>query len=165
MVRKVVRNAIFCADIGAPKSVIEFKAPQQICRRKYISLTPSISSFCYGGDALTLLGTVMLYLQTPPEIPPIDVRCDVVIVNIPPLLGLDVLDRHNLKAGTVTNQLIKKTIIRDEKRNTSFVFDDWHVPLTRENQYAYVKMCVPGDFLYTLTQLKKIHRSFFNLSP
>lgn len=39
------------------------------------------------------------------------VNCDVVSVDIPPLLGLDVLDKLFLIADTVENQLSKKTII------------------------------------------------------
>lgn len=62
--------------------------------------------------------------------------CDVVRVGISPLLEIGVVDRHNLIAYTVANQLIKMTVISDKIINTSFVIEVWHVPHIKKNEHV-----------------------------
>lgn len=111
------------------------------------------SNFCFGDDTQKSLGITSLSLKTPPRIPYIIIKCDVVEVGIPPLLGLDVMDKHSLLAETVTNQLIKKMVAQENGNKPFYVIDDWKVLFVSANQRVYVEMRMPHNVLYTSTQL------------
>ena len=55
-------------------------------------------------------GKALLPLITPPGKPAIFVEMDVVKADIPALLGLDVLNRESLMAGTGANRLTKRGV-------------------------------------------------------
>ena len=121
----------FCVDIGAPKSVIGHKELKKIFSRlgrRVKKLKTSFNRFRFADTTFKSLGQVSIPLATPPGRPPISVTMDVVPVDIPPLLGLDVLDRESLIADTVANQLTKRSFCRSED-GSYFYYDEWHVPV------------------------------------
>lgn len=63
---------------------------------------------------------VGLFRETPPYIRVIPVKVDVVSVDIPPLLGLDILDQHSLLADTVMNRLVKQRILQNSQNHKCF---------------------------------------------
>lgn len=153
---------MFCVDIGAPKSVIGITSLREILKEKEISLQNSASKFRFGNNVKHSLGSTVLELKPPVGNPPlIMAKCGVVNVDIPPLLGLDVLDKHCLVADTAENQLTKKTIIEQTGTRPLYVINDWKLPTFRRDSHVYVGMKVPPDALYTRQQLEKIHKNFF----
>ena len=50
-------------------------------------------------------------IKTPDHVPRINVMLDVVDVDIPALLGLDVLDGNSLIVENVTNRLWERTVV------------------------------------------------------
>ncbi len=73
----------------------------------------------------TSLGFVELLLATPDVIPLIYVSLD--IVDVPALLGLDVLDSEALFADAVTNRLVKRVVTSEPDEPLRCV-DEWSVP-------------------------------------
>ena len=59
---------------------------------------------------------------------------DKVSVNVPALLGLDVLDAESLYADNVTNRLVHRRVISRSSDSMS-VEDIWSVPLIRNDTY------------------------------
>ena len=83
---------------------------------------------------------------------------DVINADIPALLGLDILDRHNMYLDTVTNQLVKCTKIDKPKHQSHDVIRDWSVPVTRYNGHVYASMSTPTLTFFGRVQLEKLHR-------
>ena len=100
---------------------------------------------------------IELAVKTPDHIPPINDMLDVVEVDIPALLGLDLLDGHGLVIDNVTNRLWKRIVVSYDP--LKFI-DELSMGLRRMNDHIYVQVHVPNCTFYTTQQLKKLHRQF-----
>ena len=159
----------FCADTGAPRSVIgmrEFKRIRSQLGLRNIKVNPSKCGFTFADATYASLGSVTLPLYTPPGIPTIMVELEIVPADIPALLGLDVLDQHQLTIDTVHNVLAKRSRITTEE-GSIYLIDDWSVPLVRaksNHAYARIGNRQPVDIHFTRSQLVRLHRHFFHPS-
>ena len=102
------------ADTGAPKSVIGKKQVNRILDRLGRRCMPVIRSnrlFRFGDVSSKLFGMIELSIQTPENIPLIHVLLNVVDVNIPALIGLDVLDGNFLMVDNISNHLWHRIVI------------------------------------------------------
>ena len=152
----------FCVDIGAPRSVIGNKtlnAQLKKLDRNSISKIPSGNSFRFGDVTTPSLEMVELWLRIPSPRRSIPVLIDIVEVNVPALLGLDVLDSERLYACNVTNKLFHRRILSKEGDPLEFV-DMWCTPLTRHDNHLYAEMLFPSCMFYTAAQLKRFHLQF-----
>jgi len=101
----------FLVDIGAPCSVVGRKELNRILTemgKHHRDIRPSSRSFRFGDVSCKSRGTILLMMETPTGIPPVEVNCDIVDVDVPALLGMDVLDREKLIADTVSNRLVQR---------------------------------------------------------
>jgi len=152
----------FCVDLGAPRSVIGKRQLDTILRkmdRQTIPRMPSTSSFRFGDTVVKSLGMVELALKTPAPRRPIAVLLDIVPVDVPALLGLDVLDAEALYADNVTNRLVHRSITSNRGGSQKY-HDVWSVPLQRHDGHLYAKMSFPKSMFYTVKELEKLHRQF-----
>ena len=100
-------------------------------------------------------------LPTPGSIPDIPVILDFVDVELKPLLGLEALDRSNLLVDNVTNHLWNPIITNKDP----FRFEDiWKIKLVRKGDPLFVPLSTPIQLLYTMAQLRKLHKQFAHLS-
>ena len=84
---------------------------------------------------------------------------DIVSVNVPALLGLDVLDSEELIADNVTNRLIHRHVV--SRAQGLIKYDDkWSMPLQRHDNHLYAAMSFPQYLFYSTVQLEKMHRQF-----
>ena len=74
------------------------------------TLKKSFNRFLFPDVTLESLGQVSLLLATPPGKASIFVVMDVVPADIPPLLGMDVLDRESSIADTVAYRLTRSSV-------------------------------------------------------
>ena len=87
------------------------------------------------------------------------VLMDIVPVNVPAPLGLEVLDAEQLYVDNVTNRLVHRRILN--RSSDGFQYDDkWSVPIPRHDNHLYSKMCFPPSTFYSTAQLLKLHRQF-----
>ena len=94
-------------DIGAPKSVIGQTSLSAIFNahgRASMSIYKSDHLFRLGDDTVTSLGGIELYMETPTHNLDIPFVLDVVPVDVPALVVLDVLGAHKLLADTAHNR-------------------------------------------------------------
>ena len=109
-----------------------------------------------------LFGMIELGIQTPDHTPPICILLDVVDVDIPALIGLDVLDGHCLMVDNISNRLWNRVIISEDP--LEFV-DKWWVPLIRDQHHLYGHLHIATSTFYTTQQLCKLHRQLAHPSP
>ena len=102
---------------------------------------------------------VQVALETPPGMPDITVLMDIVPVNIPALLRLDVLDFESLYANNVTNCLVHRQVTSRPSAELA-VRDTWSVPIFHHHGHLYAKMSLPPTNFYTTAQLNKLHKQF-----
>ncbi len=88
---------------------------------------------------------------------------DIVPVNFPALLGLDVLEFEQKYTYYVTNRLVHLDILSNAGEPLRFE-DRWHVPLTRHDGHLYARMNFPVVIFYTTKQLLRLHRQFAHSS-
>ena len=70
-------------------------------------MRPSRNRFSFGDNVFKSLGEVKLNLATPPNAAQFYVYADVVALDAPALIELEVLDRENLTAESVRKKLVK----------------------------------------------------------
>ena len=68
---------------------------------------------------------------------------DVVAADVPPLLGLGLMDRHSLTPDTVTNRLAKRIQVKRDKSMGEYIVDDWHVPMLCYSGHIYLEISLP----------------------
>ena len=86
-------------------------------------------------------------LSTPESTLDIPVMLDVVDVEIPPLLGLEVLDGNNLLVDNGTNHLWNSIITN----NDPLRFEDiWKIKLIRKGEHLYISLYTPIQLLCTM---------------
>ena len=89
----------FCIDIGAPRSVCGKRTMNKLLGSLKRTTIPSAKSYRYfrfGDVVVKSLGLAEVALCTPHDVPNVMVLMDVVPVDVPGLLGLDVLDCESL---------------------------------------------------------------------
>ena len=102
---------------------------------------------------------IEILLETPSTWRDIPVLMDIVPVDVPALLGLDVLDSEQLYACNVTNRLVHRAVLSRPGEPLQYE-DRWSVPLTRQNGHLYARMRFMNYTFYTTAQLQKLHRQF-----
>ena len=107
--------------------------------KKGIPRINSRSSFRFGDVAVPSQGLIEIALDTPPNVRPIYVLMDIVTVDIPALLELDVLDGENLYADNVTNRLVHRQVLPGPGE-LLMNEDTWNVPLIRYKGHLYARM-------------------------
>ena len=125
--------------------------------KETIPLIPSQNSFRFGDVTVRSLGMVEIELLTPSNEPNIPVLLDVVPLNVPALLGIDILDGEQLYADNVTNRLIRRMVLSRPGKRLMYE-DKWHVPLIGHDKHLHARMNFPRHIFYTIAQLKKMHR-------
>jgi len=102
----------FLVDIGAPKSVIGKKALNRVFSASKTYQLPKLRysphSFRFANETFHSIGSLTLYLETPAGVATVAVDIDVVTADIPPLLGLDVIDHESLTPDVAFNVLAKR---------------------------------------------------------
>ena len=152
----------FCVDTGALRSVLGKRQLNYILRitqNKLIPRMPSGNTFKFGDVTVKSLGMIELDLKTPAPRRPIPVLLDIVPVDVPALLGLDVLDAEGLYADNVTNRIVHRHVTSKPGEPLSYQ-DLWCMPLIRYDGHLYAGMCFPTTTFYTVKQLEKLHRQF-----
>ena len=159
----------FCVDSGAPRSVIGQPAFLDIKSHFKLPDTPlgsSRYSFKFGNNVHKSLGTTQFILATPRTIPDIHVNLDIVDVNIPPLIGLDILDKNGLMIDNINNKLAKrKQLLRN---GITYYMEEWYLPLFRSASSHLHTMMHPlhnHSILFTTGELNRLHRQFFHPAP
>lgn len=125
----------------------------------------SFRSFRFADETFNSLGTVTLYLDTPHGIDPIPVEVDIVMVDIPLLLGLDVLDREVLTPDVAFNLLAKRIRVDNGKDFKPLYLEEWSIPMWRsDSRHSYVPLDVSIATYLTRTELYKSQKSFTTCS-
>lgn len=141
-----------CLDTGATRTVIGRRQALAYARMtgKPLVLKPAkASNFLFGGVLSPSLGTLAIRVPISTDYYAL-LRVDVINLDIPFLLGLDVLDALGLYVNTVENKL------KCDKRDiaTGLVRKDNHVYL----EWGHVTY-------YTTTELNRLHRHFNHPHP
>lgn len=137
-----------CCDTGAPVTVGGNRTIRQLCQALGIPIELHASQlrFRFADSRYPSLGRVRLFLPTPPGLRYFYV--EVVRVDIPLLLVLDMKDDVAVTLNTLTNTLDS--------------LDGWSLPLTRHRGHIYLTW--PSvEILFTRAELPKFHRQFFTL--
>lgn len=159
-------NPSFCVDSGAPRSVIGNSLLQRLQNQFNINntnLQPSSLKFRFGDKIYDSLGTFTFSLKTPSGINNIDVPLDVVDVNIPALIGLNILDQNRLMIDNVNNKLARRRQIR--KNGLTYYLEEWFLPLYRsDSTHLHTPMHNASyiDTHFTTGELNRLHRHFFH---
>ena len=127
--------------------------------KKFIPRMKSITFFRFGDVKVRSVGKIEISLKTPASIRHISVLMDIVPVDIPALLGLDVLDSESLYADNVTNRLVHRCVLSLPGEPSEYE-DRWSAPLSRHDNHLYAQMEFPDYTFYTIAQLKKMHQQF-----
>lgn len=152
----------FCVDIGAPRSVVGrsyLSIVLQLIGEKSIPRMSSANYFRFGDTTVKSLGMIEIDLRVPSPRRSIPVLMDIVPVDIPALMGLDVLDSESLYADNVTNRLVHRFVLSSPGQAVRFQ-DVWHVPLLRYDGHLYAQMEFPTHTFYTSQQFRKFHKQF-----
>lgn len=146
-----------CLDIGAQKTVareLQARAYSATVGRKF-SLLPSHYAFRFGDGLHASLGWLMIRIPTPDGIF-IETRVEVGKVDVPLLLGIDLLDRERLVADNVENVLHSRRA-------------GWKMPVIRRGAtdgrggHMYL-LWDCSQLCFTKGELKKLHLHFFHPS-
>lgn len=103
----------------------------------------------FGGSRHASIGTLTMRIPLADDFF-MELSVDVVDVNVPLLFGLDTLDKFHMYANTVLNRLVC------EAYSVS-------VPLVRKLGHVYFVW--ERNVLYTMPELRKLHRHFFHPQP
>lgn len=143
-------------------SVIGSKELNHILRAhnaRSIPKYPSSNRFRFGNSTYNSIGIVQFFLATPQGVPAITVQMDVVPVDIPALLGLDILDSCALYSVTVTILLLHWLVASSTVQPLAYN-DEWAVPLRRHDSHVSADVHMPACTFFTRTELLKIQNQF-----
>ncbi|CAN8066076.1 unnamed protein product [Agarophyton chilense] len=113
---KLTRRSGFCVDTGAPSSDIGLKELRRLAtqyEKSLLRLKKSVKQFRFADVSFASLGCVEIPLAAPSGRPPIWVAFDVVAVDLPALLGLEILDPHALLPDNFSNSLRKRILLEE----------------------------------------------------
>lgn len=154
-------------DTGAPQSVIGRKELNRIFNKNGIHdvrIIPSNKSFRFVDTSFKYLGRVQIELETPLVALTVQVCLDIVQVDIPALLEMDVLDKEVLTPCLISNRLGKRRKCKTGSKQEVFI-DEWYRPIhpSRSN-HLYVGMRFGTRAYFKKAQLSRLHRNFFHPS-
>lgn len=92
-----------CTDTGAPRSVVGFQELDRIKNKwglRNLKIKMSQNGFKFANKTYSSLGIVQILSYTPPGVPTIMVPLQIVQVDLPALIGLDIFDLHQLAVDT-----------------------------------------------------------------
>lgn len=141
-----------CMDIGATKSVVG-KA-QAKAYYHFIGILLVISSntnrmLKFGTDRQKSIGKAKFRVLLE-EKGHILIEVDIVKIDVPLLIGLDIMDKHHLYVNTVQNLLVCEK-------------PEWNILVVRKRGHIYYEW--DYDVMCTDADLKKIHRHFYHPRP
>jgi hypothetical protein len=139
-----------CFDTGAQKTVIGEKQARAYCRYMgtKFKTKPSRHIFKFGVDVQESMGTLPIRIPTPNN-SFLLLQVEVVPVNVPFLIGLDVLDIFSLNVDTVHNKLCAPKA-------------GWEIQLIRKMGHVYLEWSPTDRVLYTKAELTRLHRGFYH---
>lgn len=124
----------------------------------------SPKTFRFRDESFQSLGIITLPLPTPDGVRHIMVEFDIVLVDVPAFLGLDVLDCEKIVADTVFNRLSNRIGCNIGDGNMGYM-DEWFITLFRASIGHFDVIVIRGiSTHFTRVQLQKIHRKLFHLS-
>eukprot|EP00171_Calliarthron_tuberculosum_P000524 IDg524t1 len=141
-----------CIDTGAQKSVVGRMQAESYYRWLGLPLLMMKSTnmvYKFGTYREPSIGTAKFKIPYADD-REIVVELDVVNLNVPLLIGLDVLDKYKLFVDTVENKIVCKN-------------PKWEAPLKRARGHVYYTWNI--DIMYTEYQLRRIHRHFYHPQP
>ncbi len=121
-------------------------------------LVESYNSFWYGDVDVKSVGIVRISLESLLHVPDIMVLMNIVSVNVPALLCLDILDAEGLYAVNFTNRLVHRKI-NSRSRELLVYADTSHVPIVRLDGHLYSRMSFPNTTFYN-QQIQNLDRQF-----
>lgn len=142
-----------CVDTGAQRTVIGKQQAYAylkwagLQRRLEQDKTPEVYRF--GGSRHASIGTLTIRIPLADDYF-LELTVDVVDVNVPLLFGLDTLDKFHMYANTVLNRLVCEAY-------------SVTMPLVRKLGHVYYVW--EHNVLYTMPELRKMHRHFFHPQP
>ena len=142
-----------CLDTGAQRTVIGKPQAEAYLASigKDIGLDKAKDPrrFRLGGSDYDTIGAVSIRLPVANDyfLPLI---VNVIVLNVPFLLGLDTLDLHRMYVNNVTNRLV-------------CVDEGVAVPLVRKFGHIYLDW--GAEILYTFPELQRIHKHFYHAKP
>lgn len=156
----------FCIDIGARKSVTDRKElgkifMQQKIRVPNIQKSPGTHRFRFAEKLFDSLAKVSLFFSTPGGILPIRVDLEVVQVDIPALLGMDIWDREGLIAETVAGRLTKRVKTRCKLVQEQCVDEGSTLLHGSPSRHIYSRMPFAFGTFFARSQLLKCTSSSF----
>ena len=104
---------------------------------------------------------VKLFLPKSGSIIGIPVTLEVVDVEIPPLLGLDVLYENNLLVDNITNHILSRIVTNKDPVGFEVI---WKIRLIKKGDHLYARLFTPIQLFYTILQLRKLHKQFVHPS-
>jgi hypothetical protein len=92
-------------DTGATRSVIGLPEARRYCEQRGVQLELKISArqYKFGDDVRQSIGLMQIQIPTPDSV--LNISVDVVDMDVPLLIGLDVLVRYRLQVLTIDNVL------------------------------------------------------------
>lgn len=146
------RGPMFLKALGAERTVIGRRQAAAYAQWAVMDLTlntPDGATFRLRGKGYKSLGVVHVRIPiTNALYLPLDV--DVVDLDVPFLLGLNVLDAHKMYINKVSNELVRVT---------------YNVVTPIVRMYGHAYLVWGEDILYTIVELNKLHRHFWHPHP
>ena len=142
-----------CLDAGAQHTVIGKPQAEaymaSIGQEADLETAKELRSYRLGGCSFDTLGAVSIRLPIAEDyFLPLFVK--VIALNVPFLLGLDIMDRYRMYVNNVTNHLV-------------CVNEGVAVPVVRK--YGHIYLDWGSDILYTFSELQRIHKHFYHARP
>lgn len=139
-------------DIGAAKTVVGVSYARQIARlsKRPLTLCRTGRRFRFGEQIVDSIGLCEIEIPTPGGV--LSFAVDVVNIDVPLLLGLDILDRHRLQVLTLTNEIEHIPV-------GSGLY--WRLPCVRHSGHIHLCFQPPTPaqrILYTESQIRRLHR-------
>ena len=132
----------FSVDIRAPRSVVRRIQMNRVLAtrgRKNIPCMASKNLFRFGDVTVRSLGKIEIAMETPANVSRTSVLLYIVPVDVPALLGLDVMDGEGLYADNVTNRLVHRHVFSRKDEPLRYK-DLCHVLLSRHAGHLCLKM-------------------------
>lgn len=141
-----------CIDSGAQRTVIGRQQATEYTEitgtTRMADTNSGVTKFIFGDSSYDGLGRIVIRIPIINDYF-VDIMAQIVNVDVPLLLGLDVLERL-------------KIVLYFNDYSMSSIAEDWTVPLIMKNGHAYVVWC--SKILYSEAELRKMHRHFYHPS-
>jgi hypothetical protein len=152
-------------DTGAQKSVIGVQQAREyvkmtrplqegsdLARGVGLKLLPSRRILKFVDSRCRSLGSMRIDIPCPNEV--MEVYVDVVALDVPFLIGLDLMDKHRLQFLSVSNEL-ERTAVDGSSC--------WRMLVTRKMGHGYIEWAVE-NVLYSRSQLVRLHKHLYHPS-